>query len=67
MNKDIFEGKWDELKGKVKQQWGWLTDNDLKQIEGSHQELFGKLQQHYGYSRDEAERAVKKFREDILH
>ncbi len=38
MNKDIFEGKWDEVKGKMKQAWGKLTDNDLKVIEGNHQE-----------------------------
>ena len=61
MNKDIFEGKWEEIKGKMKQQWGKLTDDDFKQIEGSQQEIFGKLQKHYGYSKEEAQKAVKEF------
>lgn len=61
MNKDIFEGKWEEVKGKVKQVWGKLTDDDLKQIEGNQQEIFGKLQKHYGYTKDQAEKAVKDF------
>jgi uncharacterized protein YjbJ (UPF0337 family) len=62
MNREIFEGNWNELKGKMKQAWGWMTDDDIKQIEGNHQEIYGKLQKHYGYGRDEAERAVDKFR-----
>ena len=65
MNKDIFEGKWEEVKGKIKQQWGKLTDDDVTQIEGAHQEIFGKLQKHYGYSKDEAEKAVRDFRDSF--
>lgn len=61
MNRDIFEGKWEELKGQMKQQWGKLTDDDWKQIEGTHQEIYGKLQKHYGYSKQEAEKAVDEF------
>lgn len=61
MNKDIFEGNWEELKGKMKQAWGKLTDDDFRELEGNQQEIFGKLQKHYGYTRDEAERAVKDF------
>ncbi|HHF7344285.1 TPA: CsbD family protein [Legionella feeleii] len=62
MNQDIFEGKWEEVKGQMKQAWGWMTDDDMKQIEGNHQEIYGKLQKHYGYGREEAEKAVTKFR-----
>jgi uncharacterized protein YjbJ (UPF0337 family) len=61
MNKDIFEGKWEELKGKMKQAWGKLTDDDFTKIEGNHQEIYGKLQKHYGYGKEEAEQAVKDF------
>ena len=61
MNKDIFEGAWEEVKGKMKQSWGKLTDDDFKVIEGDHQELFGKLQKHYGYTKDQVEKAVKDF------
>jgi len=59
MNKDIFEGQWEEIKGKVKKTWGKLTDSDLTEIEGNQQEIYGKLQKHYGYGKDEAERVVK--------
>ncbi|MBI2787009.1 MAG: CsbD family protein [Legionella longbeachae] len=63
MNQDIFEGNWEELKGKMKKTWGKLTDDDLKVIEGTHQEIYGKLQKHYGYSKDQAEKAVKDFQD----
>ncbi|MCX7114756.1 MAG: CsbD family protein [Gammaproteobacteria bacterium] len=59
MNKDIFEGKWEEIKGKVKQAWGKLTDDDLEQIKGNQQEIYGKLQKHYGYDKERAEKAIK--------
>jgi uncharacterized protein YjbJ (UPF0337 family) len=61
MNTDIFEGKWEEVKGKIKQQWGKLTNDDLDEIEGRQQEIYGKLQKHYGYSKEEAEKAIKDF------
>ena len=67
MNKDIFEGKWEEVKGKVKKAWGKLTDDDLKEIEGNQQEIYGKLQKHYGYSVDEVKRAVKDFQNKDRH
>lgn len=61
MNKDIFEGKWEEIKGKMKQAWGKLTDEDLEVIKGNHQEIYGKLQKHYGYTREQAEKAIQDF------
>ena len=63
MNSDIFEGKWEEVKGKMKKAWGKLTDDDYKVIEGNHQEIYGRLQKHYGYSKDQAKKAVK----DLFH
>ena len=50
MNMDIVEGKWKELRGKVQQQWGDLTDSDLDQIAGRRTELEGLLQKRYGYT-----------------
>ncbi|NJM32628.1 MAG: CsbD family protein [Limnobacter sp.] len=61
MNKDIIEGNWKQLKGKVKQQWGKLTDDDLDVISGKKQELAGRIQERYGCSRDEAEKQVSEF------
>ncbi len=61
MNEDIFKGKWHEIKGKVKQQWGKLTDDDITQMKGTQEELQGILQKKYGYQKEEAEKEVQKF------
>ncbi len=61
MNRDIFEGNWKQIKGKVKEQWGKLTDNDLTIINGKREQLVGKIQEKYGYVRDQAEREVAEF------
>ena len=63
MNKDVLQGKWREMKGKVKEQWGKLTDDDLDKIEGRSDQLLGLLQQRYGYARDKAEEEYKRFTE----
>ena len=54
-NKDMMQGKWHELKGQVKQQWGKLTDDDLTRLSGKREELTGVLQQRYGYGKAQAE------------
>lgn len=54
MNRDILEGQWKQIKGRVKQQWGRLTDDELDQMSGSYDELAGVIQERYGYSREEA-------------
>jgi uncharacterized protein YjbJ (UPF0337 family) len=51
-----IEGNWEQLKGKVKEKWGKLTDDDLDVIEGKRDQLVGKLQEKYGFSRERAER-----------
>lgn len=56
MNSDVFEGKWKQLKGSVKQRWGKLTDDDLTHVSGKKDELVGKLQERYGYTREQAMR-----------
>ena len=61
MNEDILKGKWKEIKGSIKEQWGNLTDNDLTEIEGQQEKLVGLLQSKYGYSKDKAEEEYKKF------
>jgi uncharacterized protein YjbJ (UPF0337 family) len=55
MNKDILKGKWLESKGRVKEKWGKLTDNDFFEIEGRGEKLLGLLQKRYGYIREKAE------------
>lgn len=54
MNRDILEGQWKQIKGRVKQQWGRLTDDELDEMSGSYDELAGLIQERYGYSREEA-------------
>lgn len=61
MNKDRIEGNWKQLKGKVRQQWGKLTDDDLDQIEGNYEMLTGRLQEVYGISQEEAEKRVEEW------
>jgi uncharacterized protein YjbJ (UPF0337 family) len=56
MTWDVVKGKWKELKGEARQQWGKLTDDDWQQVAGEKDKLVGKLQQRYGWSREEAER-----------
>jgi uncharacterized protein YjbJ (UPF0337 family) len=65
MNKDQLAGTWHQIRGKVKEQWGKLTDDDLKQLEGHAERLVGKLQQLYGLGREQAEHQVKEFRKRI--
>ncbi len=56
MNWDVVQGKWKELKGEARKQWGKLTDDEWTEIGGEKDKLVGKLQQHYGWSREEAEK-----------
>lgn len=58
MNWDRIEGQWKQLKGKMTEQWGKLTDDDLDVVAGRRDQLAGKLQERYGYAKDEAERQV---------
>ncbi len=61
MNWDTIEGKWKQLRGRAKQRWGKLTDDDLDQIGGKKDELVGKLQERLGLERDKAEKEVREW------
>ena len=69
MNQDIFEGKWKEMRGQVKEWWGKLTDDDLDQAAGNAEQIVGLLQQKYGYTRKHAEeefnRRIKEVKEAV--
>ena len=58
MNSDQASGNWKQFKGKVKEQWGKLSDDDMTVIEGKRDQLVGKIQERYGYAKDEAEQEV---------
>ena len=61
MNEDRIEGGWKQVKGKLKEQWGKLTDDDLDVIAGRRDQLLGRIQQRHGVAKDEAERQVEAF------
>jgi len=61
MNWDQVEGSWTNMKGKVKEKWGKLTDDDLDVIAGKRDQLLGRLQQKYGYTKEEAEREIDRW------
>jgi uncharacterized protein YjbJ (UPF0337 family) len=61
MNKDIIAGKWKEMKGSVKEQWGKLTDDEIDRAEGRAEQMVGLLQQRYGYSKDKAQEEYDRF------
>jgi len=63
MNNEMLTGQWKQLKGKVKQQWGKLTDDEIDQIEGSWERLLGTIEKRYGIERAEAEKQVNEFLE----
>jgi uncharacterized protein YjbJ (UPF0337 family) len=58
MNEDTLKGQWTQLKGRAREQWGKLTDDDLDQVQGQSEQLVGKIQERYGIARDEARRQV---------
>jgi uncharacterized protein YjbJ (UPF0337 family) len=58
MNWDRIEGNWKSFKGKVKEQWGKLTDDDLDRAAGKRDQLAGRIQERYGIAKDEADRQL---------
>jgi uncharacterized protein YjbJ (UPF0337 family) len=65
MNWDLVAGNWKQLKGRVKERWGKLTDQDLVAIEGKREQLVGKLQERYGIAKEEAEAELKRFSNEV--
>lgn len=56
-----IEGNWDKLKGKFKEKWGKLTDDDLTAVGGKKDQLVGSLKKSYGMQKEEAERQLEEF------
>ena len=64
MNTLEIKGDWNITKGKLKQKWASLTDNDLRFAEGKQEELLGRIQKRTGETREEVEKALKEFSRD---
>jgi uncharacterized protein YjbJ (UPF0337 family) len=61
MNKHTLEGQWTQLKGRIRKQWGKLTDDDLDMAQGDAEILVGRIQERYGRSKEEAQREFDRF------
>ena len=62
---DILEAKWMQLRGKIKEQWGKLTDNDLDRVGGKRDQLVGLIQAKYGYTKDQAHQQLEQFLKEM--
>ncbi|HMJ52948.1 MAG TPA: CsbD family protein [Polyangiaceae bacterium] len=58
MNWDTIEGQWKQFKGRAKQAWSKLTDDDLANLNGKREQLAGKIQERYGIQKQEAEKQI---------
>lgn len=65
MNEDIIKGKWSQLKGKLKEKWSKLTDDDVGKLEGHREYLVGKLQERYGLAKEKAQEQVAEFERSL--
>ena len=71
MNWQQIEGKWDYAKGKLREKWGKLTDDDISVIGGKKDHLIGRLKERYGIQKDAAEKEVNNWldtlNDDVRH
>lgn len=65
MNSDVLKGNWKIAKGKLKEAWGDLTDDEISKVEGNYDTLVGTIQKKYGYSREKTEESVNDFLKGI--
>jgi uncharacterized protein YjbJ (UPF0337 family) len=61
MNADELKGKWEQFKGKLRERWSKLTDDDWQQVKGNKEQLVGKIQEKYGVAKDQAEKELDDF------
>ena len=66
MDWNRIEGNWKQFKGKVKEQWGHLTDDDLDKIAGKREQLEGKIQERAGITKDAARKSVERLAEQAV-
>lgn len=65
MNTDILEGKWKQVKGSVQAKWGELTNDEVDQIDGDATKLAGLIQERYGRTKEQAEREVEEWQDNL--
>jgi uncharacterized protein YjbJ (UPF0337 family) len=67
MNKNTLRGEWSLIKGKIKEKWGKLTDDDLTEINGKREQLLGKIQKKYGLAKEQAEQELTEWEKQSDH
>ena len=65
MNSDTAQGNWSEIKGKIKQKWGKLTDDEVESFKGNMDSISGKIQKAYGYAKEKAESEFNDFKQTL--
>lgn len=65
MNWDEIKGNFTQLKGKIREEWGELTDDDLQEARGEREQLIGKIQERYGIAKADAERQVDQWQANL--
>ena len=65
VNEAQTKGKWHQLKGKIKEEWNELTDDEIEAAEGRTEKLAGKIQERYGIAREDAERRIQEMERGI--
>jgi uncharacterized protein YjbJ (UPF0337 family) len=61
MNESIIKGKWNQMKGSIRNHWGEITDEDLAILEGDAQKLSWIIQERYGKTQEEADKEIREF------
>lgn len=65
MNKDQAKGKWHQVKGKIKEEWNELTDDEIEAAEGRSEQLLGKIQERYGLGKEQAKKRLRELEESV--
>ncbi|MES2998972.1 MAG: CsbD family protein [Pseudomonadota bacterium] len=61
MNADELKGKWEQIKGKLREKWSKLSDDDWQHVKGDKEKMVGKIQEKYGIAKDQAEKELRDF------
>ncbi len=61
MESNQLKGSWAIVKGKIKEKWAELTDDDINEIDGKKDQLIGKIQQKYGQTKEQVQQMVEEF------
>ena len=65
MNKNQIDGRWLQLKGKIKEEWNDLTDDEIEEAEGEAMQLVGKIQAKYGIEKEAAEAKIRELQATV--